>query len=109
MVEGLYRAKAIAVHRSEKLYTADIFRIDDKKERVSAIRREALVRNTLSLFKDYSSRETGIPGELLAGFLSSAEPAYISDYIAQHSKISLENKQELLELNYPFKRLALLI
>ena len=58
MVEGLYRAEAIAIHRGEKLYTADIFRIDDKKERVSAIRREALVRNTLSLFRDYSSRVT---------------------------------------------------
>ena len=109
MVEGLYRAEAIAIHRGEKLYTADIFRIDDKKERVSAIRREALVRNTLSLFRDYSSRETGIPGELLTGFLNSADPAYISDYIGQHSKFSLENKQELLELNYPYRRLALLI
>ena len=35
--------------------------------------------------------------------------AYISDYIGQHSKFSLENKQELLELNYPYRRLALLI
>ena len=109
MVEGLFRAEAIAIHRGETLYTADIFRIDDKKERVSAIRRAALVRNKLSLSRDYSSRETGIPGELLTGFLNSADPAYISDYIGQHSKFSLENKQELLELNYPYRRLALLI
>ena len=50
LVEGVYRAQAVSIDTENKYYTALIHPLPDIEEKVSAARREALLRNCLSLF-----------------------------------------------------------
>ena len=53
MVEGLYRAKADSMNCDPKGYTAYVEALEDKPERVSSERQEALLRSCLSQFEEY--------------------------------------------------------
>lgn len=109
MVEGLYRAVGEEIRTGGKFCTAVVTRVDDKQERVSETRKEALVRNCIDLYDEYlnSARET--PQEQIINLLSNPEPSFIADYISQNVALPIGDKQELLEELRPCKRLEKLI
>ena len=108
MVEGLYRAKFLTVNTNPKGYTAEICPLPDKSERVSAARREALLRNCMSLFEEYIQFNQDMVTEQLLNLLANPSAAYVSNYISQTVHFNLEDKQKLLEELYPNRRLAML-
>ena len=108
MVEGLYRARFLTVNADPKGYTAEIIELPDKDERVSAARREALLRNCMSLFEEYIQFNQDMVNEQLLNLLANPSPAYVSNYISQTVHFNLEDKQKLLEELYPNRRLAML-
>ena len=108
MVEGLYRAKAESVRCDPRAYSAYIERLDDKHERVSEERREALLRSCLSLFEEYIQYNSDMISEQIINLLANPDPAYVSNYIAQNVRFSIEDRQALLEERYPCRRLALI-
>ena len=108
MVEGVYRAEALEMTTDGKYYTADVADLPDRKERVRAERKEALVRNCLSLFKDYLQLNPDMMTEQLLNVVANPDLGFIISYIAQNAHFSLENKQKLLEELYPSRRLSLL-
>lgn len=108
MVEGLYRAKSLAVNTDPKGYTAEIIPLPDKNERVSAARREALLRNCMSLFEEYIQFNQDMVNEQLLNLLANPSPTYVSNYISQTVHFNLEDKQRLLEELFPNRRLAML-
>ena len=108
MVEGLYRAKFLTVNADPKGYTAEIIPLPDKDERVSAARREALLRNCMSLFEEYIQFNQDMVNEQLLNLLANPNAAYVSNYISQTVHFNLEDKQKLLEELYPNRRLAML-
>ena len=108
MVEGLYRARFLTVNADPKGYTAEIIPLPDKDERVSAARREALLRNCMSLFEEYIQFNQDMVTEQLLNLLANPNAAYVSNYISQTVHFNLEDKQKLLEELYPNRRLAML-
>ena len=108
MVEGVYRAEALEMRTEGKYYTAVVSDLPDRPERVRAERKEALVRNCLSLFKDYLELNPDMMTEQLLNVVANPDLGFIISYIAQNARFSVENKQKLLEELYPSRRLALL-
>ena len=108
MVEGLYRAKYLSVNPDPKGYTAEIIPLPDKEERVSAARKEALLRNCISLFEEYIHFNQDMITEQLLNLLANPNPSYVSNYVAQNVHFSMEDKQRILEEAYPSRRLGLL-
>ncbi len=108
MVEGIYRAEAVAIYPDSKGYTAQIRPLPDKAERVSAARMEALLRNCVSLYEEYLHMNPDMATEQILNVLANPDPARVANYIAQNVRMSLEAKQQVLESVYPSRRLALL-
>ena len=108
MVEGLYRAEALEMNTEGKYYTARVANLPDKAERVRAERKEALVRNCLTLFSDYLHLNPDMMNEQLLNVISNPDLGFVISYIAQNVRFSVENKQKLLEELYPSRRLAML-
>ncbi len=109
MVEGICRAEAISIDTAGKYFTAELRELEDKPERVSEARKEALLRNCLSLFEEYMHYNSDMIKEQILNLLANPTPAYVSDYIAHNVRLSVEDKQALLEELYPCRRLALLV
>ena len=108
MVEGLYRAKLLSINTDPKGYTAEIIPMPDKEERVGAARKEALLRNCISLFEEYIHFNQDMVTEQLLNLLANPNPSYVSNYVAQYVHFSMEDKQRILEEVYPSRRLSLL-
>ena len=108
MVEGLYRAEALSMDTEGKGYSAQVTRLDDKPEKVSAVRKEALVRSCLSLFNEYLQMNPDMMNEQLLNILANPDIGHVLSDIAQNGHCSLEDKQRLLEEVYPSRRLTLL-
>lgn len=108
MVEGVYRAEALSMDTDGKYYTAQVCPLDDKPERISAVRKEALVRNCLALFSEYLHMNQDMVTEQLLNVLANPDVAYVVSYIAQNVRFSVEDKQKLLEELYPSRRLTML-
>ena len=108
MVEGLYRAEALEMNTEGRFAEAVVRELPDRSERVRAERKEALVRNCLTLFKDYLQLNPDMMNEQLLNVISNPDLGFVISYIAQNVRFSVENKQALLEELYPSRRLALL-
>ena len=108
LVEGVFRAEAISMNTEDKFYSAVIRPMPDIEEKVSAARREALVRNSLALFDEYMQARPEMIGRQILNLLANPDPAYVSNYIAQNVPFALEQKQQLLEEQRPCRRLTLL-
>ena len=108
MVEGMYRAEAVSMDVDSRSYAAEIRLLEDKKERVSAARMEALLRSCLSLFRDYLQNNPELMNEQLLNVLSNPDVGFVTSYIAQHVRFSLADKQSILAERSPSRRLVLL-
>ncbi|MEI3102269.1 MAG: LON peptidase substrate-binding domain-containing protein [Oscillospiraceae bacterium] len=102
MVEGLYAQSLRSINSDPKGYTAEIIPLPDKKkERVSAARKEALLRNCISLFEEYIHFNQDMISEQLLNLLANPKPGYVSNYVAQNVHFAMEDKQRVLEELYP--------
>ena len=108
MVEGLYRAEAVSMQCNQQGYMAFIANLDDKPERVSANRMEALLRSCLGLFEEYVRLNNDMITEQLLSLLGNPTPDYVSSYIAQNVHFSVEDRQAILEERYPSRRLTMI-
>ena len=108
MVEGLYRAQAASIQCNQQGYMSFVSPLEDKDERVSATRIEALVRGCLSQFEEYIRLNNDMISEQLLSLLGNPTPEYVSNYIAQNVHFSVEDRQAILEERYPSRRLTLI-
>ena len=68
-------------------------------------RTEALLRQTITLFSEYSQQVNGLPEELQAVVMDSRDLGYLADFLAQNINLRASDKQQILEENNPFLRL----
>ncbi len=108
MVEGVYRAEALTVNTDPDGYTALIHPLNDLTERVSEAKKEALLRTCVSLFDEYLHLNPEAVNEQILNVMANPEPAYVVSYIAQNVRLSVDDKQKVLEERYPSRRLTLL-
>ena len=109
LVEGLYRGYADEIRSGSKFLSAEIYSFPDRAEKVSANKKEALIRSAIELFNEYIQYTRELSPEQLLGLLNQTEPAGIADFIAQNLVLPIEEKQELLEELRPCKRLERLV
>ncbi len=103
LVEGLQRANLKNLKPNKDLIISDVKLIDDKVNNSSKIK--ALSKIVIEQFEEYIKVNKKLPSDLINNLKSTRDPNKISDLITINLNISLEQKQELLELIDIDKRL----
>lgn len=107
LVEGTERAKLVKFHDNEPYFSASVDCLpDDVMEPNEA---EVLVRSVLSQFEQYLKLNKKVPQEVLNSLSSIDDPGRLADTIAAHMALKIEEKQAVLEVSSPEKRLEKLL
>ena len=103
LVEGLERAKVVSLSDEEGFFRAVVRPVSQKTEPHPQL--EALVARLNSLFEQYVKLSQSLNYETTIAAVRSEDAAKLSDTIAANLQISIEEKQELLEIFDPTERL----
>ncbi|MBW7900181.1 MAG: endopeptidase La [Rhodocyclaceae bacterium] len=96
LVEGAQRARVESIDAGETMFTARATPVpaeDGVNHEVEAMRRAVIAQ-----FDQYVKLNKKIPPEILTSIAGIEEPGRLSDTIAAHLPLKLEQKQEILEL-----------
>ena len=107
-VEGLYRARLVQGFDSEKSnhLKAMIFPIEEPSVKKDNIDYEkALVRHTKDIFADYSDCAPQMPADLVTSVLQKTKAGELADYIAGNIMLEYEDRQSILSVINPIRRL----
>ena len=97
IVEGKRRARLKRLWQREPFLQAQIELIEEPANVRAGARTEAQLRQTYANFGEYVELTQNLSAEVLAVVFDSKEPAYLSDFIAQHINIRYQDKQAVLE------------
>jgi ATP-dependent Lon protease len=97
LVQGLARIKVEAYTNTEPYLRAKVRPIPELVE--DSLEVEALVRNVVEQFTQLADLMPSIPGELISSALNVDDPLQLVYAIATYVRISLEDQQQLLEMD----------
>ena len=97
LVEGIERAEVSAFEDAEDFIRAKTKAVKDEQSEDEASDVEALSRAVITQFEQYVKLNKKIPPEVIASVNQIEEPSKMSDTIASHLALKIEQKQELLE------------
>ena len=103
LVEGKKRARITGYEEEKDLFLARVEEIEEVRESGSEV--EALSRSVLKAFETYAKLNKRIPVELASTLGAIEDPCRFADTVASNLSIKLEEKQRLLEVESPLKRL----
>ena len=109
MVEGESRGRLKELMRSEPSFYCEVEEYPTPEPVKSTPRTEALIRRCYELFERYTDLAPKMTPDVLLNVLSSTDPGYIADYIAQNISLRSEDKQNILEELRPVRRLERMI
>jgi ATP-dependent Lon protease len=104
LVEGLERAKATEMNDSDGFFVATVKTSRSLPE--IGPHSEALMQRVTSLFEQYVKLQQSLNYETMIAAVRMDEPAKLSDTIAANLQLSIEEKQDLLNVFDPLERLA---
>jgi ATP-dependent Lon protease len=104
LVEGIERARAINVSDADGFFVATVRTGRTHLEMTPAV--EQLAQRVHSLFEQYVKLQQSLNYETMAASVRSDEPAKLADTIAANLQLSIEEKQQLLEVFDPEQRLS---
>ncbi len=104
LVEGLERAKAVEMNDSDGFFVATV-RVANRQLEVNP-QIEAVMQRVTSLFEQYVKLQQSLNYETMIAAVRMDEPAKLSDTIAANLQLSIEEKQELLDIFDPSERLS---
>jgi ATP-dependent Lon protease len=104
LVEGLERAKAVEMNDSDGFFVATV-RVANRQLEVNP-QIETLMQRVTSLFEQYVKLQQSLNYETMIAAVRMDEPAKLSDTIAANLQLSIEEKQELLDIFDPAERLS---
>ncbi len=107
LIEGVKRAQISRFVTNKEYFLADVELIDDVNLQSREI--EILIRSLKSQFEQYVKLNRKIPTEILASVLAIEDGSRLSDTIAAHLSLKLEEKQKILEIIDLSKRLEKLV
>ena len=105
MVEGVSRGQLQGLAQTTPFLLAQVAEIRPEEEVRRTARTEALIRRTYELFERYIELAPKMTPDVLLSVLSSEDPGYIADYIAQNIVMRAGDKQAILEELRPVRRL----
>jgi ATP-dependent Lon protease len=106
LVEGLYRAKIAKYKELDPFYQVEIEEYDEPESKTPEV--EALTRTAIHQFEQWVKLSKKIPPETLVSVVVVEEVGRLTDLIASHLSLKLEDKQALLDAVDIKKRLETL-
>src|SRR5712692_2882991 len=106
LVEGASRGKVLEIKDEEGCLEALLEPIDVKAELTPEIETE--MGKVVSLFEKYVKLSPNLPYETMISTIRVSEPGRLTDTIAAHVQVGMEEKQNLLETFGPAERLTIL-
>ena len=103
LVEGKKRARIKQFVSDEECFMVAIEEIDESMD--ETVETEALVRSVVKSFENYVKFNKRVPPEMMVSVSSIEDPGRLADTIASHLTIKIEDKQALLSVLSPTKRL----
>src|SRR5471032_2694808 len=104
LVEGVERAKVISVNEDEGFFRA-VVRVSNYKVEAGP-QLEALVGRVTTLFEQYVKLSQNLNYESMIAAIRTDDPGKLSDTVGANLQLSIEEKQELLEIFDPIDRLT---
>jgi ATP-dependent Lon protease len=106
LVEGAARGRVLRVESVDGCLVAALTLIEVKAELTPDIETE--MGKVVSLFEKYVKLSPNMPYETMISTIRVSEPGRLTDTIAAHLQVGIEEKQSLLETFNPLERLGLL-
>jgi ATP-dependent Lon protease len=104
LVEGVERARATEVNDIDGFFVATVRTGQTQLDLTPQV--EQLMQRVHSLFEQYVKLQQSLNYETMAASVRADEPAKLADTIAANLQLSIEEKQQLLEVFDPESRLA---
>jgi ATP-dependent Lon protease len=98
-VLGLRRIRLTAALSEEPYMTCAVEMLPESHDAIPPIEREALLRRAISSFQQLVTLAPHLPTELSSGAAGIDDPLHLAYYIANHIRLTTEQRQEILELN----------
>src|SRR3972149_3188037 len=103
LVEGKNRASIKGYVSEEECFVVEAEEMEEAID--ESVETEALVRSVLKSFETYVKYNKRIPPEMIVSVTSIEDPGRLADTIASHLTVKLDEKQALLAIPSPTKRL----
>jgi ATP-dependent Lon protease len=103
LVEGVERARIVSITDDDGYFRAVVRTAPSKPEATPVL--SSLVSRVTSLFEQYVKLSQNLNYESMVAAVRSDEPARLADTIGANLQLTIEEKQELLEIFDPVERL----
>lgn len=108
LVEGKKRVKIHSfIDDGDKCFRVEVEVLEEKVD--SEVEAKALVRSVKTTFENYVKLNKRIPPEILMRVSAIESPSELADIIVAQLNLKIEDKQKLLEMDDPTKRLEELL
>jgi ATP-dependent Lon protease len=107
LVEGKKRAFIKKIETQDDFFMCEVEEIEDTA--TVSVEKEALMRSVYTAFENYVKLNKKIPPEMLMSVSAIDDPSRLADTIAAHLTLKLNDKQEILEIVDPTRRLEKLL
>jgi ATP-dependent Lon protease len=97
-VLGLRRIRLTGIVSNEPYLTCAVEMLPESSESILSLEREALMRRTVTSFQQLVALAPHLPAELSSGAGAIEDPLHLAYYVANHIRLSTEQRQEILEL-----------
>ncbi|MCC6503149.1 MAG: endopeptidase La [Deltaproteobacteria bacterium] len=103
LVEGKRRATIKEFVSEDECFMVEVEEVEDMMD--ETVETEALTRSVVKSFETYVKFNKRVPPEMLMSVSSIEDPGRLADTVSAHLTIKIEDKQALLALSNPAKRL----
>jgi len=108
LIEGKRRARLVEFSENDRMLEAKVEEIADDFDDED-VELQALVRSLKATFENYVKLNKRIPPEMLLSVNGIEEPPRLADVVVAHLNLKFEDKQAILEILEPTKRLEKLL
>ena len=106
LVEGKRRARIKGYLPGEECFVVDVEEAADVED--GGVETEAMMRSVIRSFETYVKLNKRIPPEMIMSVSAIDDAGRLADTIASHLTVKIEDKQRLLDITDPTKRLEIL-
>ncbi|TMF46820.1 MAG: endopeptidase La [Chloroflexi bacterium] len=108
-VLGLRRIKLLSAMAEEPYLSCRVEMLPETPDSLTPIEREALLRRAISSFQQLVTLAPHLPAELASAAGAIDDPLHLAYYIANHIRLTTEQRQEILEMNSAKEKLERLL
>lgn len=108
LIEGAERIKINEIDDSKGYFVAD-YDVMPSEEELGGTETDALVRSSLSQFEQYVNLSKKVPSEVVSTVTGIEDPSRLADTLATHMTLTIEQKQDVLEISELKERLEHLL